>query len=175
MIQKRYKYKFDKRSKYISWSIIAAVLVGGGVLFGLTIGSFISAWYVSVIVAAVALCCLSIPRYVEIKDGALYIQCTVEIRQILLKEIHTVRDAGAYSVKKYFPVLADHGFWGYVGYYFDTQTWDIVRVYATDLSHLVEIEDIYEQRYLISVENPAQFAADVMEARDEALKTDDEE
>lgn len=160
----RYKYVLDKRGKYTTWIVSVAILLGGGALFAMTIGSFISALYISVVVAVVALCCLSIPRYIEINDNALNISCLLEIRQIRLDEIKSVREIGRFSFRKYVPFLANHGFFGYVGYYFDPSSWDIVKVYASDLSRLVEIEDIYEQRYLVSATDTTAFAADAIRA-----------
>ena len=39
---------------------------------------------------------------------------------------------------------------GYYGYYFDLKTFEKVVVYASEWKNLVEIVDIYEQRYYVS-------------------------
>lgn len=63
-------------------------------------------------------------------------------------------------------MLGSYGFWGYYGYYFSFREWTLYKVYAAERNNLVLIEDIYEDTYIVSCDDPDGLIAFVSEARD---------
>ena len=146
-----FKYRFSRRTLYLSaFYILVLALIGLG-LHSLYIGGYLSAWFVSLVVALFALMSLSIPRKIVVKKA------TVEIPNLL--DIHTPRErmeiasvqrVDPRQMRWVVPLFGGYGFFGYYGYYFDLKTFEKVVVYASEWKNLVEIVDIYEQRYYVS-------------------------
>ena len=125
-----FKYRFSRRTLYLSaFYILVLALIGLG-LHSLYIGGYLSAWFVSLVVALFALMSLSIPRKIVVKKATVEILCR-QMRWVV-------------------PLFGGYGFFGYYGYYFDLKTFEKVVVYASEWKNLVEIVDIYEQRYYVS-------------------------
>ena len=139
-MEKRYKYRLDRRSRRITavLTVVVVLLVGGLLVLS---GGYLPAWIIFFIVSVITLYILSIPRYVSLDDEALDVHCLVDLTRI-------------------------HGFWGYYGYYFSFYEWSLYKVYATNRNALILIEDIYEDTYLISCEQPDELITLVIEARD---------
>jgi len=124
------------------------------------------------VVAGVAgLCILSVPRYILVGEGAVEIHCVLELTTIRYEDLVSVRRVRRSEMKYCFPLFGSYGFFGYYGYYYNLRYWDMVRVYAGSWSRFVEIEDIYEQKYIISCTDPDAFIADVKLADAEFIKT----
>ena len=68
--------------------------------------------------------------------------------------------------RRLWPLLGSYGFWGYFGYYFSFREWTLYKVYAAERNNLVLIEDIYEDTYIVSCDDPDGLIAFVSEARD---------
>ena len=65
-------------------------------------------------------------------------------------EIASVQRVDPRQMRWVVPLFGGYGFFGYYGYYFDLKTFEKVVVYASEWKNLVEIVDIYEQRYYVS-------------------------
>ena len=133
-----FKYRFSRRTLYLSaFYILVLALIGLG-LHSLYIGGYLSAWFVSLVVALFALMSLSIPRKIVVKKATVEILCLLDMTEIPRQMRWVV------------PLFGGYGFFGYYGYYFDLKTFEKVVVYASEWKNLVEIVDIYEQRYYVS-------------------------
>ena len=71
-------------------------------------------------------------------------------REIPRMEIASVQRVDPRQMRWVVPLFGGYGFFGYYGYYFDLKTFEKVVVYASEWKNLVEIVDIYEQRYYVS-------------------------
>ncbi len=149
----KFKYKLDRRSRTITWSVTGGILLTGGLLWWLSPGEYLPVWFVSIALAFVALALLSVPRSIRITQDAVEIRCTVEITHIPWHHIRSVRRTSR-SELRLVPVFASPGFMGWFGHWLDVQNWDVVKLYVTSWQGLVLIEDIYEQRYLVNADDP---------------------
>ncbi len=170
-MEARFGYKRDKLSKRLTALYIVAVAAAVAVLLFLTEPGYMQAWLLTVLAAVVALYILSIPHYVKVDDDYLEIHCVVEMTRIDLRDIVTIREAapGEYG-RRLLCALGSFGFFGYYGYWLDYREWDLVKVYATERRRLVVIEDIYEQRYLISCREAQCLITTVEHARELHLR-----
>lgn len=147
----KFKYKCDNRCKWLTVIYIIFICVGLAALLIFGERGYMEAWLVSIFVAVIALYLLSIPRYVKVDDDNLEIQCVVELTRIDIRDIVTIRKVGPDEYKhKLFCLLGSYGFFGYYGYYFNFRNWELIKFYARERRNLVEIEDAYEQIYIIS-------------------------
>lgn len=165
-----FRYTFGKRIRWIS---IAMLVVIVGVVFALYMlydGGYISAWFMSVTVAIIALCVLSVPRYIRVDDRSVEIHCILEMTEIELIDVEVVERIERRQVKWLVPVVASFGLFGHYGIYFDFSTLDWVRVYASQWDNLVMISDKYEQQFLVSCDDPEQLISAIETAREGALE-----
>lgn len=147
------------------------VIVGAVVaLYMLYDGGYISAWFLSVTVAAVALCVLSIPRYIRVDKASIEIHCILEMTEIELIDVATIERVERQQIKWLQPVFASYGLFGHYGYYFDLRTLDWVHVYASEWNNLVMITDKYEQQFLVSCDDPERLISTIEAARTQALE-----
>ncbi len=147
-------------------AIVGAVVA----LYLLYDGGYISAWFLSVTVAVVALCVLSIPRHIRVDESSIEIHCVLEMTEIELIDVATVEHIERQSIKWLLPVVSSFGLFGYYGYYFNFRTLDWVHVYATEWANLVMITDKYEQQFLVSCDDPDRLISTIEVARGEALE-----
>lgn len=152
MTDNRFRYRLDKRCRTITWITVAATALVFGVLTFFTFGAYLPAWFLSIAAAVIGLSILSIPRSIRITPQALEIRCVVEITHIPYEHIKSIGRIGRTELRRVYPIFASPGFFGYYGYWLDTRNWDIIKVYASSRHGLVIIEDIYEQRYIVSSE-----------------------
>lgn len=101
-------------------------------------------------VALFALMSLSIPRKIVVKKATVEILCLLDMTEIPRMEIASVQRVDPRQMRWVVPLFGGYGFFGYYGYYFDLKTFEKVVVYASEWKNLVEIVDIYEQRYYVS-------------------------
>ena len=94
---------------------------------------------------------LSIPRKIVVKKATVEILCLLDMTEIPRMEIASVQRVDPRQMRWVVPLFGGYGFFGYYGYYFDLKTFEKVVVYASEWKNLVEIVDIYEQRYYVSV------------------------
>lgn len=118
--------------------------------FLMYVGGYFSAWFISVMVALIALLALSIPRRIIVDEEAITIVCLVEIAEIPIAEIVSARPLPRSERRWMMPLFGSYGFFGYYGYYLNLSTFERVRFYATEWQHLIEIVDIYDDKYYIS-------------------------
>ncbi len=165
-----FKYKFDRRSKRITTIVIVAVVAVFCVilwLFG--VGGYLSAWFLFFVLAVAALYILSIPRYVKVDDEAVEIHCVVELTRIHIGDVKSVARLDADAMRYVFPLLGSYGFFGYYGYYYDLKEWQTIKIYAKRWDDFVQIEDIYEQKYVVSCPDPQQLVDAVNRSRENYL------
>lgn len=145
------KYKRDRLSRRITTVVIALVVlaVAYATYYFLHAGGYYPAWLTTFVLAVAALYILSIPRNIQLTDEALEIHCVVELSTIKRDNIRSAKMVEG-DHPHIFPLLGSYGFFGYYGYYLDYRRWEIVKLYASEWCNFVEIEDIYEQRYIIS-------------------------
>lgn len=126
-------------------------------------GTYLSAWFISFVVAGIGLFVMSMPRYIRINPGNIEIHCVVELTTIPLNDIKRITKVSPLRMKYAFPLLGSYGFGGYFGYYFDWRKFVILRLYATKWSDFVLIHDIFDDRYVISCSDPDGFIKNVMQ------------
>jgi hypothetical protein len=68
------------------------------------------------------------------------------------------------------PVFASPGFCGWFGYWLVPRSWDFVKVYVASWRGMVMIEDIYEQKYVVSADDPAALCEAIASRRVEPPK-----
>lgn len=145
-----FRYRFSRKTLYLSAFYIAILVLIGVGLHQLYIGGYLSAWFLSLVGALVALMALSIPRKIVVKPATVEILCLLDMTEIPRMEIASVQRADTHQMRWIIPLLGSYGFFGYYGYYLDLKNFEKVIVYASEWKNLVEIEDIYEQRYYVS-------------------------
>ncbi len=158
MEQKRvYRYKTSRKT-YLLTLLYIALLAGGGLLiYKLYEGGYFSAWFISVVVALLALVTLSIPRKIILDSEKLSIICILEITEISTSEIISVRAIPKEESSLIIPLIGSFGVFGYFGYYLDLITFERVRLYATSREEMIEIIDIYDDRHIISCRDTEAF------------------
>ena len=126
-----FKYRFSRRTLYLSaFYILVLALIGLG-LHSLYIGGYLSAWFVSLVVALFALMSLSIPRKIVVKKATVEILCLLDMTEIPRMEIASVQRVDPRQMRWVVPLFGGYGFFGYYGYYFDLKTFEKVVVYAS--------------------------------------------
>ncbi len=152
-----YKYVADRRSRLITLGVGLAVLAGLGLFTILGDGSYLPASIMATLLGITLLYVLSIPVKMRITDTHLEILCILEMTRIHVGDIKRVEALEPARMRATIPILGSYGFFGYYGYYLNLKSWEMVKVYASRWSNFVEIEDIYEQKYIVSADDPAQF------------------
>jgi len=161
MKDRKFVCAMDRRSRCITCSAVALIAVAVAAMYFLSAGDYLPAWTVSMALILGALCALSVPRYVKLGDDAVEIHCTVEITELPFDAIRRARVLPRSS--GLLPIAASFGFFGYFGFFLDVENWDIVRLYTGSMRSLVEIEDIFERRYVVGVSEPQAFVSAVTE------------
>ena len=119
-----FKYRFSRRTLYLSaFYILVLALIGLG-LHSLYIGGYLSAWFVSLVVALFALMSLSIPRKIVVKKATVEILCLLDMTEIPRMEIASVQRVDPRQMRWVVPLFGGYGFFGYYGYYFDLKTFE---------------------------------------------------
>ena len=150
----KFKYSLNKTSRIVTWSVVWGTVLAGVLLWWLSPGRYLPVWFVSIAMALIALALLSVPRSIRIASDAIEIRCTVEITHIPYHHIRSVRRIDSASLHPLIPVFASPGFFGWFGYWLDTRSWDLIKIYISSWQGLVMIEDIYEQRYVVNADEP---------------------
>lgn len=163
-MENRYNYTLDKRGRHITTTITVIVLLIAGFLLYrfMNTGTYIPAWFLSIAFAIGALYVLSIPRFIRVTDSSVEIHCLVELTKLHLDDIKSIKRIDNAAMKHSVPLLGSYGFWGYYGYYFNLTEWEMLKVYASKWNDFVEIEDIYEQKFIVNCDQADDFVADVL-------------
>jgi hypothetical protein len=125
-----------------------------GLLWWLSPGEYLPVWFSLIAFALVALALLSVPQSIRVSSDAVEIRCGVEITHIPYHHIRSVKRVTKASLRPLIPVFASPGFLGWFGYWLDAGSWEFIKIYATSWQGLVMIEDHYEQRYVVSADDP---------------------
>ena len=145
-----FNYRLSRRTLSLSACYVVVLALIGMGLHSLYIGGYLSAWFLSLVVALFALMSLSIPRKIVVKDATVEILCLLDMTEIPRIEIASVQRVDPRQMRWVIPLFGGYGFFGYYGYYFDLKNFEKIVVYASEWKNLVEITDIYEQRYYVS-------------------------
>ena len=154
-----FPYRANRRTLYLSLLHIVVLALAGWGLRSLYVGGYLSAWFLSLVGALVALMALSIPRKIVVREATVEILCLLDMTEIPRIEIASVQRIDRRQMRWIVPLLGSYGFFGYYGYYFDLKNFEKVVVYATEWRNLVEIVDIYEQRYYVSCSRAEELVA----------------
>lgn len=146
----RFKYRFSRRTLCISavYLSVYALLAWGA--YRLYEGGYFSAWFTTIVAALVALMSLSIPRNIRVDEQNLSIRCLLDLTEIPLAEIVSVRRVEPREMDWMFPIFGVRGFFGYYGHFLDLKLLAHVRIYATEWRDFVEITDVYDDVYYVA-------------------------
>ncbi|MFI3280683.1 MAG: PH domain-containing protein [Rikenellaceae bacterium] len=150
MNERSYKFHSNRRTLITTIVYFIVFVVAGLLIWLMYVGGYFSAWFISLMVALIALMSLSIPRRVTVDDNNVTILCLLEMVEIPRSEIVSINKVDTNDCRWIIPIFGSRGFFGYYGYYLDLATLERVRFYATEWQNLVEIVDIYDDRYYIS-------------------------
>lgn len=156
----RFKYRFSRRTLCISviYLLVYALLALG--LYRLYEGGYFSAWFTTIVAALFALMSLSIPREIRIDDQKVSIRCLLDLTEIPVAEIVSVRRVEPHEMRRIVPVFGACGFFGYYGHFIDLKLLEHVRIYATEWRDFVEITDVYDDVcYVAGIDAEALVAA----------------
>lgn len=162
----RFRYGgFDRR--VLVTSIATLVVVAGSLayLFWEAQGAYyFAAWCTSIIVAVMALCLLSVPRRIILRDEELELRCLVETTYIPLRSIVDVEVLGPKGLRGKLPLLSSGGFGGYLGFWVDLRRWKIHRTYVTHRRKCVAIHTS-RRRYLVSCCAPELLRSEILASK----------
>lgn len=159
-----FKFNIDRRT--IVYTILTFV-VFVAVAFALLqfyAGGFFSAWFVSLVLAIIALMVLSIPRSMVVTEDTLEIRCVSDITVLEMQEIASVRLLTRHDMKHIIPLFGAIGFFGYYGKFFDFKELETITIYASEWDNFVEITDIYDYRTIVSCRDREAFMATIEKA-----------
>ncbi len=165
-MKRSFDYKFDRRTIILTVLTLLLCAVGTVLLYTLYTGGFFSAWFLTFILALIALMVLSIPRRIVLLDNTLEIQCIFDITEIDVREIARIRKVRTRKLRWSMLLFGSAGFFGYYGKYFDLKEFDTITIYASEWNNFVEIVDIYDSRIYVSCRDADTLIASVREARD---------
>lgn len=174
-MQSIYKYRFSRRTIYVSVVYLIVFVLLGWLLFHLCEGGYLSAWFTSFILALIALMALSIPRKIVVMDDRVEIRCLLDITEIRRDEIASVRKVENRRMKWLIPIFGGYGFFGYYGHFLDLRRLDRVRIYASEWRNFVEITDIYEDRLYVSCAEADRLVAELTPPGGNRPDEDDED
>ena len=151
-MEKIYKQKFGRQIPYTS-ALYLIAFVGVSVLLAFVYeGGYISAWFISLILAVLALMVLSIPRRVVVDEEGIEIQCIAEDTTLAYEDIATIRKVEKREMNACVPIFGAVGFFGHYGRFLNLRTMEFVHIYASRWGKFVEITDIDGNKYYISCE-----------------------
>ncbi|MBE6195713.1 MAG: hypothetical protein E7137_01290 [Rikenellaceae bacterium] len=159
-----FKFRFSRRVWLLTALYVGIFTLLAAALYFLYEGGYLSAWFSSCIVALLLLMALSIPRKIRLNDERLCIDCLMDITELPLSEIASVRPVERSEMKGIIPLLGGFGFFGYYGHYLDVIQVERVRIYASEWDNFVEITDIYESRMYISCSERDKLIASIEQA-----------
>ena len=152
-----YKFRFDRRTLYLSAAYLVVYAALGVLLYMLYEGGYLSAWFTSFVAALAALMALSIPSKIVVTDDTVEIRCLCDFTELRRDEIATVEAIPNEEMKWHVPLLGGYGFFGYYGHYFDLRRFERVKIYASEWGNFVRITDIYDDSIIISCRNAGAF------------------
>ena len=151
-MEKIYKYRLGRRIPYTS-ALYLLAFVGLSLLLAFVYeGGYISAWFISLILAVLALMILSIPRRVVVDEEGIEIQCIAEDTTLAYEDIANIRKVEKREMNACIPIFGAVGFFGHYGRFLNLRTMEFIHIYASRWGKFVEITDIDGNKYYISCE-----------------------
>lgn len=151
-MEKIYKYRLGKQIPYTS-ALYLLAFAGLSVLLAIVYeGGYISAWFISLILAVLALMVLSIPRRVVVDEEGIEIQCIAEDTTLAYEDIASIRKVEKRDMNACLPIFGAVGFFGHYGRFLNLRTMEFIHIYASRWGKFVEITDIDGNKYYISCE-----------------------
>lgn len=157
----KYQMKYDKQSRWITSIFGVLLLLCLAFIYYTSGGSYFPAWLTTLVVSIALLGVLSIPRHVDITSISVEIHCILELTRIPLYQIDRVKILDKSDMKWCFPFFGVFGIFGYYGYFFDLKRFRTFKMYSRRWSNFVLIEDIYENRVIVGVDDPLDFIAHI--------------
>lgn len=157
-----YKYTTDNKTRYLTVIHFIVFALIAATLLLLVDGGYILAWFISIVIATIALMALSIPRRIILSEDGVEICCISDYTHIAYKEIASIRAVKSEEMRYVMPIFAASGFFGYYGSFLDFKNWDFVKIYASKWSNFIEITDIYEDKYYISCDQSEELVERVL-------------
>lgn len=157
----KYLMLYDKSTRYITaffTIVIASVLTYFFVASG---GSYLPAWLTILFVAVALLAMLSVPRFVIVSQQSVEIHCVMELVRIKFSEIERIKRLERRDMKYCVPLFGIWGIFGYYGYYINLRKMRTFRLYSRKWDNFIMIEDRYDNRFIISAENPDQLIEEI--------------
>ena len=151
-MEKIYKYRLGRRVLYLSILYLVVAAAIATLLAFIFQGGYISAWFISLIVAVIALMTLSIPRRVVVDDEGIEIQCIAEDTTLSYDDIADIRKVEKREMNACIPIFGAMGFFGHYGHFFNLRKMELIHIYASRWDKFVEITDIGGDKYYISCE-----------------------
>lgn len=148
-----YRYTTDYKTRYLTAVHFLVFILGAVALLLFFDGGYFLAWFISIMVAIIALMTLSIPHKVVVDREGLDICCISDYTHIPYNEISSVRIVTKRDMAWIVPIFAGMGFFGYYGVFLNIKAMDFVKIYASKWGNFIEITDIYEDKYYISCDN----------------------
>ena len=145
-----FKYRNGRYTLYWTAVYIIVIVLLAALLMQLYEGGYVSAWFGSFIAALVALMLMSVPRSIVVTEQTLQIRCLLDITEIRLSEISSIRAVSRKEMGWKFPIFGSFGFFGSFGHFIDFKRFRMVEIYATEWGNFVEIKTIYEDTYYVS-------------------------
>ncbi len=165
MEDKVYKFRFSKRVISIGLTHILLSGLFAYLLYKFYEGGYLSVWFITFVLALIILLLFSIPRRVVVTSKQIRIFCVLELTEINIADIVKVRKVNPRSMKWIMPLFASYGFFGYYGIFFDWRHAERIKMYMTEWKNIVEIVDIYEDRYYISCRHSEIIVKDIQRRR----------
>ena len=162
-MEKVYKYKLGRRVPYTSALYIVLFALLGVLLAFVYEGGYISAWFIMLIAAVIALMALSIPRRVVIDEEDIEIQCIAEDTILAYEDIAGIRAVEERELSACVPIFGSVGFFGHYGLFLNLRTMEVIHIYASRWGKFVEITDIDGGKYYISCEERDDIITSVKE------------
>lgn len=147
---KIYPCKTNRKTRWLTAVYIVVIAVLATFMALLYEGGYLSAWFMSFVLALVALTVLSIPRKIVVDDTKLFVRCILDITEIPFADIASVRPVGKKDLRWTYPIFGVFGFFGYYGHFVDLKSMRHLEIYASTWGNFVEINTIYEKTYIIS-------------------------
>lgn len=143
-------FHLDRRARVLSFLFLVGVGALIVFLFYNSGGTYLPAWFTAVIAAALLLALMSVPRYLRVSPHMIEIHGVMELTTIPIRDIKTIRHLSAKEMKFCLPVWGIYGMLGYFGYYINLRDRSLFRLFASRWKNFVLIENIYEERFVIS-------------------------
>ena len=159
-MEKIYKYRLGRN---IIWTSTLYLLAFAGLAVALTLiydGGYISAWFISLIVAVLALMILSIPRKVVVADDGIEIHCISDYTLLEYEDIASIRKVERGEMRLSLPLFGAVGFFGHYGRFLNLRNMEIIHIYASRWGNFIEITKSDNSKYYISCEDADRLFTD---------------